>query len=519
MQARQVVKSWVYALRGARKTVLLSLGLWLVLAAAFGASLTSDRDSGVDAVSRGVQGTVRGVLSARDFGAVGDDSRNDAAAIQAAIDSLGRVGGIVYLPAGKYFIGTTGLRITENHVELRGAGSHFAETTTVDAPTLIRYTGTGSAVTLGSPGMRAPITGIVLRDFGIKGTAAGVAGVHGEYNNPASAFVARSLIENVSVQGFVGVHGAGIRWDFGVSNTMRRTNTFLNTNGIQIEGGTTYHLNDVISRINRGQGLLVKFANGLLVDGMSVLEANAGAGLLVSGVDSSRNIFLGPGLHFEDNNLEAGGEGHQLRISGSAAVRARNVVINGVEFASSGGTYPSQIGDAFLDFVEEVDFNHVWSNRSRGNTLGIGTTAKGVRYGPQIITGGTVDPDARGSPYGITEGSFLAKLTGCTTSPTYTVRYLKSGNHVTLQIPRTTGMSNATTKTLAGLPKALTPSSGTRYQIVAVSDNGGAMRSGMISSGAEGAIRFSSTLDLDGFTASGVFSSQPVAFTYLLAAP
>ena len=42
-----------------------------------------------------------------DFGAVGDGTTNDTAAIQAAINSLPTNGGAVYLPAGNYLISST----------------------------------------------------------------------------------------------------------------------------------------------------------------------------------------------------------------------------------------------------------------------------------------------------------------------------------------------------------------------------------------------------------------------------
>lgn len=100
----------------------------------------------------------RDVVSVKDFGARGDNAGNDAGAIQSAIDSLGPRGGKVYLPKGRYLIGTTRLSIVNNSTQLMGDGGDFDETAATDAPSLIRYTGKGAAITIGSAGMRPGCT-------------------------------------------------------------------------------------------------------------------------------------------------------------------------------------------------------------------------------------------------------------------------------------------------------------------------------------------------------------------------
>ncbi|MDD4072622.1 MAG: glycosyl hydrolase family 28-related protein [Desulfobacterales bacterium] len=66
--------------------------------------------------------------TAAGFGAVPGDARDDTTAIQLAIDAAGAAGGgVVFLPAGRYDVHQTAdapfLRITHDHVILRGAGS------------------------------------------------------------------------------------------------------------------------------------------------------------------------------------------------------------------------------------------------------------------------------------------------------------------------------------------------------------------------------------------------------------
>lgn len=68
------------------------------------------------------------------------------------------------------------------------------------------------------------------------------------------------------------------------------------------------------------------------------------------------------------------------------------------------------------------------------------------------------------------DGTFVGTLTGCTTSPTATFRYNKTGNTVTIYVPAFTGVSNTTACTITGLPSHLYP---TRQQIclVRLTDN------------------------------------------------
>lgn len=62
------------------------------------------------------------LVSVKDYGARGDGVTDDAAAIQAALDSVPAGGGTVYLPPGDYRIGTT-LAITVSGTTFKGAGA------------------------------------------------------------------------------------------------------------------------------------------------------------------------------------------------------------------------------------------------------------------------------------------------------------------------------------------------------------------------------------------------------------
>lgn len=104
-----------------------------------------------------------------DFGAGGDGKTNDAGAIQAAYNSLGTAGGgTLLLPAGNYFIGTTSLVFTSQHVRIMGVGnpnSHLNNAAGT-SPTTITYTGTGTAITFGASGTQWT-AGISLENIGL----------------------------------------------------------------------------------------------------------------------------------------------------------------------------------------------------------------------------------------------------------------------------------------------------------------------------------------------------------------
>jgi len=72
-----------------------------------GSDLIIFTQEGTGAEDRSVQNKLRETKSATDFGATGDGATDDTAALQAAVDSFGADGGILYVPAGTYMITDT----------------------------------------------------------------------------------------------------------------------------------------------------------------------------------------------------------------------------------------------------------------------------------------------------------------------------------------------------------------------------------------------------------------------------
>ena len=103
------------------------------IARAIGAEsvLGSFTQSGNGAVSRTVQSKLSESVSVLDFGAIPNDSLDDTAAIQAAINSLSTSGGTVFFQPGVYTVtstlnignGSNTAMSTANSIKLKGAGS------------------------------------------------------------------------------------------------------------------------------------------------------------------------------------------------------------------------------------------------------------------------------------------------------------------------------------------------------------------------------------------------------------
>lgn len=107
------------------------------LAAPSGSSLIGFLQAGTGATPRTVQAKLRDTISVKDFGAVGDGTTDDTAAIQAAIDAdLGNV----FFPAGVYRT-TAPITMTDVTVSLYGEGKRF--NTGVASEILIDHAGTG----------------------------------------------------------------------------------------------------------------------------------------------------------------------------------------------------------------------------------------------------------------------------------------------------------------------------------------------------------------------------------------
>jgi hypothetical protein len=150
-----------------------------------------------------VQDKLSQYVSVKDFGAVGDGVINDAAAIQAAIDSVAaNGGGQIWFPTGEYNIGTTTLNTSQNII-LNGDVTRYAGNT--PRGTSIIYTGTGAAI-YGENILDAQILNLDIDCTGATGTFPNGYGI---YLNGCW----KSTLRNVTVRGLTLAKGYAIAID------------------------------------------------------------------------------------------------------------------------------------------------------------------------------------------------------------------------------------------------------------------------------------------------------------------
>lgn len=128
------------------------------------------------------------------------------------------------------------------------------------------------------------------------------------------------------------------------------------------------------------------------------------------------------------------------------------------------------------------------------------------------ISGNDEASEARG--YGQAHGTFTGTLTGCTTSPTGTLRWDKQSRMVTLHVPQISGTSNTTAATLTGLPSTLIPN---RTQDVwGTVTNGGNTGLGAFRVRTDGVIELFVGASFSAFTNAGNKGVQACTIAYTL---
>ncbi|MGO8699539.1 MAG: right-handed parallel beta-helix repeat-containing protein [Limisphaerales bacterium] len=248
------------------------------------------------------------------FGAIPDDNKDDAAAIQKAIDAAGS-GDTLSLPAGTFLVDRV-LR-AKSGVKIRGAGQ---------GKTIIKCNASGQIDFFDLSGTRH----VELSDFTIEGN--GDSNAHdGVFAKTGGGhFIHRLAIQNLgSLSGPLGIHFVGTDGNYsnGVSDCVIADNTIRNIGvksewggGIRLSWGSSRNqvLRNVVDSTGRGGIFANDGSMDLVIRGNVVTRSGRKQEKL--GIELWGNCDRGV---VEDNRID-----HWLSLSGCSLVAARRNIIS-----------------------------------------------------------------------------------------------------------------------------------------------------------------------------------------------
>lgn len=275
-------------------------------------------------------------------------------------NALPSTGGFLQLPDGPidYRVPGEEVVITKNNVKISGHGCNMSDSESSRAISQINYTGTGVAIQIGASNQGNSVVGTELRDFGIKGSGNGIAGVLVEGNVNDGILNGRILLENLDTRGFL--TGCGVDLHYGISVTLRRLHAFRNQFGVRIRWGNGYKLDNCVMRHNVHGVRAIAFRILSILD--SIIESNDGPGLVLLMEDVCEMLTVS-GTWFENNNVVPSGDANAnnavyiaaaIPAAGLKSWSLRNSIFNG---GPGGDLYHDNLK------VEHFDPRHVrWSN-------------------------------------------------------------------------------------------------------------------------------------------------------------
>jgi len=340
------------------------------------------------------------------WGAAGNNSTDDRAAIQAAIDSTTGPALIGYSKSS-YYIGNTatGLVINRAGVVFVGAGSYSNGPSTPTS--IIRYAGSGAALKINVSSTNY-VDGVVIKDMAFHGSEAingPKQGARGIVVGNATAAIksAQIILDNVFLTGF---QNEGLNCTSSQLSQYYNVNASYNGVGVLFDytaagGNTVNHFSGLKCRFNSGEGFYVRSHAAVLnVDGL-ISEGNGKEGIKIDnpGNTNFHNISIN---HYESelNNQAAGRQSGQfdININMGTGRYITDLSINDVYITTAGPSHPSGNRGIYVN------------NWFPGNT---------IIQGVHLITGSNV---AEGAPtyqsaavtgsYGTLTGNGWFKLSG-----------------------------------------------------------------------------------------------------------
>ena len=547
-----------------KKSTLASFATWIAtlfptlasLAASSGSSLVGFLQAGTGAVATTVQTKERQIVSVFDFMTAaqiadviaGTQGQDVTTPINTAITAVNTYGsGTVYFPDGIYK--TAGAVQLLPLVSLAGINKLSASTATLQGAHLVAtgaYNLINCAATSGE-------TDFGLYDLTLDCNSVGLRGVYsanfigfriqrvnvvrpvdeGIYLNattPGSTTAYTADLEDV----YVNAPGTICFRFNGPFIKMNRCVSDLGTYSLQFDGagGRSMVTNCHFEGGSVGAILLNDGVGMHKIIGNNLIGYHAGQAKLV-GIEIGNNIGC-------TKNIITGNTIYSAISSGSQIATSYGILTDGA-FASNNIIGDNDILGFYYGMLIQSTNNSItggWIDGAvngisiNGNTnymanLQINASTKAIQ-----ITGGSGNTavnvhDIAGTGYtGITPsnstfGLFTGTLTGGTTTPTYDVAYSYENGVVTLTFPAMTVTSNATTKTVTGMPTTspdLKPLETTYFNIFS-SDSGGSYiaATGVIQT--TGVVTLNKGPNDDAWTNSGTMATRSFTVTYPVATP
>jgi parallel beta-helix repeat protein len=259
-------------------------------------------------------------FNVRDFGAKGDGSHDDTAAIQAAINAARPMGGAVLLPPGSYGISTP-LLLDAGGFTIVGAGFQSSTIGVLNGANM-------NAVFQFSD--TAPNSFNVFKDFSINGQS--VDGNSAAAFGIVSATISHSRFENLKIQGTsTAAISIGYGWD---NDILGCEISYNNGDGILLTNSSNNAVNVVRCKVfaNTGIGLQIAGGTNVNIEG-NTFEANAKCAIYAQLAVQGMRIV---GNYFESNSAT----GWEFAKPAAKTIHSPVIINGSADPRTMGATYP-----------------------------------------------------------------------------------------------------------------------------------------------------------------------------------
>ncbi len=482
------------------------------------------------------------VVSVINYGAVANDSSKGAVnktAIQGAIDSFGTHGGTVTIPCGFYYV-NPGIVVnnSQKNITITGCSNGFgyeslvSTNTVYSGGTVIYFVSSGAigfdfSQTSYLSGNYTRLTNIVISGGGAVDACIKVRGL---------VLLDHMNVQDCREQGiwlYELANGTAIDYVSSTNNVIGAgIGLFVGTESTTYYDNTKFSVSNSAFRQNR-TGVRITQANGYSFSD-TVIESNAQNGLELYKIHTTNGHDRNTNGRFDsvwiENNSASSNDYSNILIDASARsfdsmdtpsfITFENSTIVAYQ-TSTAGVFKQNIK---IEAGQNIDFRNtsiqtadpIVDGAQKAPTY-FGSYSSNIRfYNPQgnfiISDSGSLNSFDTSGYHKV--GTFTYSLTGCTSTVTGVGYYSITNNVATVDLPNMVCTSNATTKTITGLPSFVWAVD-SKNQFTFMQDNGGTY--------AMGWVQFSSgvfTMSKDGngnlWTASGSFVARAFSMTYAL---